>query len=430
MLLALALVLAIPQTPAAPLSAPAACVKAGRDFAVAAQKEQAPITREKYDKIDADRKAMVLACAAKIDVASLDPAGSVSMIELYTEVGDTAKAAAALSAVLTRTDLTPAVRGNALLQAVLAGLREEKGDARNARLETLVDRLDALGPAAFDSQFAAHARMNSYYRGDDIDAGIIKHSTWIINASKTFTPAQKANFNPMVTTVAMAYVNMAEAWAGQGMTPKALALLREGSDAWGSHMARPNMTIKAAMFDDEIARLELVGMPAAALTAPAWFNKPANANELAMPGHVTLLEFTAHWCGPCRESYPGVNRLRAKYAPQGFRVALATQLYGYFGAERNLTPADEIARDQHYFAEHELSDVPVAIGGKVDVKFVNDQVQYLPAKDPNDVAYRVGGIPQIMLIDKHGKIRLIMVGYDDVNEPRLAKMIEDLLAEK
>jgi len=35
-----------------------------------------------------------------------------------------------------------------------------------------------------------------------------------------------------------------------------------------------------------------------------------------------------------------------------------------------------------------------------------------------------------MLIDKKGKIRLIMVGYDDVNEPRLAKMIEDLLKEK
>jgi len=173
-----------------------------------------------------------------------------------------------------------------------------------------------------------------------------------------------------------------------------------------------------------------VGLPAAALTAPAWFNKPANSNELAMPGHVTLLEFTAHWCGPCRESYPGVNRLRAKYGPQGFRVAMATRLYGYFGAEQNLAADAEIAKDKTYFAEHELGDIPVAIGGKVDIKVTNGKVEYIPAKDPNDVAYRVGGIPQIMLIDKKGKIRLIMVGYDDVNEPRLAKMIEDLLKEK
>ncbi len=42
----------------------------------------------------------------------------------------------------------------------------------------------------------------------------------------------------------------------------------------------------------------------------------------------------------------------------------------------------------------------------------------------------MGGIPQIHLIDKKGRIRLVMVGYDDANEPKLAKMIEDLLKEK
>ena len=50
--------------------------------------------------------------------------------------------------------------------------------------------------------------------------------------------------------------------------------------------------------------------------------------------------------------------------------------------------------------------------------------------DPNDAAYKVGGIPQIHLIDRQGRIRLIMVGYDDVNEPRLATMIEALLKER
>jgi len=54
---------------------------------------------------------------------------------------------------------------------------------------------------------------------------------------------------------------------------------------------------------------------------------------------------------------------------------------------------------------------------------------YTPG-NPNDANYRVGGIPQIHLIDKAGRIRLIMVGYDDANEPAIAKMIEQLLAEK
>jgi len=41
-------------------------------------------------------------------------------------------------------------------------------------------------------------------------------------------------------------------------------------------------------------------------------NAAANTT-IPMTGAVTLLEFTAHWCGPCKESYPGINRLLEKY---------------------------------------------------------------------------------------------------------------------
>jgi thiol-disulfide isomerase/thioredoxin len=148
-----------------------------------------------------------------------------------------------------------------------------------------------------------------------------------------------------------------------------------------------------------------------------------------MTGHVTLLEFTAHWCGPCKESYPGINRLRERFGSRGFRVVLATQLYGYFQTERPLDAAAEIDRDRTYFAEHHL-DVPIAISERVVPSVKNGVVTYSPRPDPNDAAYKVGGIPQIHLIDRQGRIRLIMVGYDDANEPRLATMIEALLKER
>src|SRR3989304_4799629 len=89
--------------------------------------------------------------------------------------------------------------------------------------------------------------------------------------------------------------------------------------------------------------------------APRWLNVPAATTSLDMKGQVTLLEFTAHWCGPCKESYPGINRLRAKYEPRGFRVVLATELYGYFQTEHNLDAATEIERDRAYFAKHHLN---------------------------------------------------------------------------
>ena len=75
-------------------------------------------------------------------------------------------------------------------------------------------------------------------------------------------------------------------------------------------------------------------------------------------------------------------------------------------------------------------DVPIAVGDQVTAKVVDGKVTYVPGKKPNDVAYRVGGIPQIHLIDKQGRIRLVMVGYDDLNEPKLSKMIEEMLNEK
>jgi thiol-disulfide isomerase/thioredoxin len=156
---------------------------------------------------------------------------------------------------------------------------------------------------------------------------------------------------------------------------------------------------------------------------------PAGKTSLDLKGKVTLLEFSAHWCVPCKESYPGVNRLRAKYGPQGFQAVIATQLYEYFQTERPLTADVEFERDRTYFAEHEL-DIPIAVGDHVSVKVVDGKVAYLPAKDPNEVAYRVGGIPQFHLIDKQGRIRLVMVGYDDMNEARLSKMIEEMLKEK
>jgi len=142
-----------------------------------------------------------------------------------------------------------------------------------------------------------------------------------------------------------------------------------------------------------------------------------------------LLEFSAHWCVPCKESYPGINRLLQRFGPQGFRVVVATQMYGYFQAESKLTPDVEFERDRTYFAEHGMN-VPIAVADKpaAPVRKADGTFEY--TREPNDTNYRVGGIPQIHLIDRKGVIRLVMVGYDDANEEKLAKMIAAMLKEK
>jgi hypothetical protein len=47
----------------------------------------------------------------------------------------------------------------------------------------------------------------------------------------------------------------------------------------------------------------------------------------------------------------------------------------------------------------------------------------------NDANYKVAGIPQIHIIDRNGVIRLIMIGFDEANEPRLSAMIQRLLGQ-
>ena len=407
------------QQPAATLGTPNDCLRRVEDFRAKKQKEAPrPLTSEIFQKIDAEKTAMAKECAAAFDLKTLPESELPSLIRLYGEARQPDAVRSAVEHGLAT--LKGPARAELLPIAISTTLRSEpKSPERNVRLERLVDELDAMPEATFEQKLAAHNSLNSYYRADDIDAGIMKHSNWIMSSARTMTPEQRKRFGHQIGS---AYRTAAQALAGQGKNDEALELLRRARSEFAG-------LPEASDFDSEIERYTLVGTAGAPLKAPVWLNAPAGTTEMPMTGHVTLLEFTAHWCGPCRESYPGINRLRAKYEPSGFRVVLATQLYGYFASEQNLDAAAEVARDRDYFAKHEMS-VPVAIGAKNAPAVRSTDGSTTFQRDPNDESYKVSGIPQIHLIDQKGRIRLIMIGYDDANEPKLAEMIEKLLAEK
>ncbi len=409
--LALASTVVYVQSPQAPT--PQDCVQQGRQFASKRQQELRPLTAEIVKQIDAERVKMVRECAAGFDVAKAPVDQLPAFIELYMdaqqpELAERAIALGTASGVATRT------RADVLLATVRFLLRQPKSPARNARAERFSDMLDALPDEALDQKIAAHSALNGYYRADDIDAGIVTHSTWLIDAAKTATPELRKKYGPGMVS---AYVNLAEAHAGQGQNDKALALLRRAPVEM-SDVPKVEDRVKPAL-----ARYLLVGRPAAPVSAAVWLNRADAAAPIDLKGHVTLLQFTAHWCGPCKESYPGMTRLQQRFKDRGFQVVFYTRTYGYFESERNLPREAEIARDRNYFAHYGFTH-PIAIGTPSSA-IVDGKTVY--QEDPVEGAYGVGGIPQINVIDAQGNLRLIMIGYDDANEEKLASFIEGLL---
>lgn len=114
-------------------------------------------------------------------------------------------------------------------------------------------------------------------------------------------------------------------------------------------------------------------------------------------GKIVLIDFWASWCGPCRESMPLYDKLRAEFAPNGFEVVAI-----------NL---DEVQTDAEAFLARHPVSYPVGL-------------------DPTgDTAKTFGlvGMPSSYLVDQVGIVRARHTGFKAKHIDELRHQILGLL---
>ncbi len=137
--------------------------------------------------------------------------------------------------------------------------------------------------------------------------------------------------------------------------------------------------------------------------APDFTLKTLDGQEIILSqlkGKVVLLDFWATWCGPCREAIPHLIQLYKAYRENGFEVI-----------GMSLDKGDgEVVRN---FAKS--MDIPYPI-----------------VMAPEEVVrnYRVTSIPTTFILDKEGKIRQRITGFNSAISQQINSLVTDLISEK
>lgn len=188
----------------------------------------------------------------------------------------------------------------------------------------------------------------------------------------------------------------------------------KGLSRYESMLASSRSRMAAAL-----AREALIGTEAPALDA-AHFVAMDSVSMDDLKGKVVLLDFWAVWCGPCIATFPHLTEWHEKYSDKGLTIIGVTKFYGYSWDEeagratRAETPPEpevELAMLERFRESYELHHGFVVT----------------PKDSEYSQAFQVTGIPQAVLLDKEGKIRMIKVGSGEANAKALEAEIESLL---
>jgi len=117
-------------------------------------------------------------------------------------------------------------------------------------------------------------------------------------------------------------------------------------------------------------------------------------------GKVIYLDFWASWCGPCRKSFPWMNKMQNKFKNQGFTVISV-----------NLDAKKELA-------EKFLVENPAEFTVIYDAKGLTAR------------HFKIQGMPSSMLIDRYGEVKVAHSGFFTKKVPQYEEEIQQLINTK
>lgn len=170
---------------------------------------------------------------------------------------------------------------------------------------------------------------------------------------------------------------------------------------------------------------EMIGKPAPEIAGDFAVN--GKRMTLAdLKGKVVVLDFWAVWCGPCVRSFPHLREMNTKFASQGLQMIGLTSYYKKVGFDKEkkavksltkaMTPQEEQDMLKEFAAHHKLEYPLMTIPDNDRAKVYGD--------------YKVRGIPQLVVIDKKGNVRMVKVGMLSAKTTEEVEMqIKNLLAE-
>jgi len=184
----------------------------------------------------------------------------------------------------------------------------------------------------------AHQLLLGRYEYADIDDGLRDHARKLFDLAKRAlstnalgtTPPQAGmpSVNVAYSVMASAYSSLARAAGDFLHADSALMILDEAYKVLG-----PVFPDVHRFLDGQRDMYMLVGTKATPIDGKWWINAKTARPSGPETARSRSIQFTAHWCKPCKHSYPGMLNMAKHFAGKPVENIMETYLYGYIGSE-------------------------------------------------------------------------------------------------